>query len=84
MADMSPTGRQAAAKRGAAMAGGRYPIADRADLENAVKAASRAGGPNGTDEDRAAVRRFVIKRAKALNCMDCIPGNWASDGSLKS
>lgn len=61
--------------------GGRYPIRNRADLEKAIKAVGRA---KGGEEGRRAVRRWIIKRARALGLSNLIPDNWASDGSLKT
>lgn len=63
---------------------GRYQIRNRGDLEKAIKAVGRAGGPAGGEADRAKVRRFVIKRAGALGLSNLIPDTWAGDGSLKS
>jgi hypothetical protein len=61
---------------------GRFNIKNRADLDKAIRAIGRVR-PN-TDEARAKVRRFVMKRAKALNAADAIPANWQADGTLKS
>lgn len=61
---------------------GRYNIENRQDLENAIRAVGRVR-PN-TDEARAQVRRFILKRARELNLANLIPPNWAADGSLKS
>jgi hypothetical protein len=61
---------------------GRFQIENRADLDRAIKAVGRVR-PN-TDEARAQVRRFVIKRAAELNLSSMIPSNWSPDGSLKS
>lgn len=77
MADISRKARQMAEEKGQALPGGRFPIRNRADLENAIRAVGRAKGSHD------AVRRFIIKRAKALGLSDLIPSNWASDGSLK-
>lgn len=82
MADMSAADREKAAKHGQAMSGGRFPIRNRGDLENAIRAVGRVR-PN-TDEARAMVRRHIMKRAKALNLADLIPEDWAADGSLKT
>jgi hypothetical protein len=82
MADFSSKERERLAKRGDAMAGGRFPIRDRADLENAIRAVGRVR-PD-TDQARAAVRRFILKRARELNLTDLIPPTWAADGSLKN
>jgi len=61
---------------------GRFNIASRADLANAIRAVGRVQPP--TDEARAKVRRFILKRAKALGALDAIPDGWNADGSLKS
>ena len=60
-----------------AMNDGSYPIADRADLGNAIHAVGRGGA------DHNAIRRHVIARAKALGASSEIPDNWNADGSLK-
>lgn len=74
--------RKKAEDSGAAMPGGRYPITDEASLQKAIKAVGRAGGTDGTDADRNAVRRHIIKRAKALGLSKLIPFYWGADGSL--
>lgn len=61
---------------------GRFNIQNRSDLEKAIKAVGRVR-PD-TDEARAKVRRFVMKRAKALDLMDVIPPDWQADGTLKT
>jgi hypothetical protein len=61
---------------------GRFPIANRTDLLNAIRAVGRVR-PN-TDQARATVRRFIIKRAGELNLMPVIPPNWMPDGTLKT
>lgn len=78
MADISQQQRDKAESKGQAMSGGRFPIRNRSDLENAIRAVGRAKG------DRNAVRRFIIKRARALGLTNLIPDTWNSDGSLKS
>lgn len=78
------------ARRGQAMPApgqdrpGRFPIRNRADLERAIRAVGRAVGPSGSEEDRQAVRKFILKRAQALKALDLIPDTWAADGSLKT
>lgn len=61
---------------------GRFQVANRADLASAIRAVGRVQPP--TDEARAKVRRFILKRAKALGALDAVPDNWNADGSLKS
>ena len=61
---------------------GRYNIENRQDLQNAILAVGRVR-PN-TDEARAQVRRFIMKRAAQMNLPSLIPANWNADGSLKS
>lgn len=60
---------------------GRFPIENRQDLENAIRAVGRVQ-PN-TDAARASVRRFIQKRAGELKLESLIPSSWAADGSLK-
>lgn len=54
-----------------------YPIADISDLKKAIRAVGR--GKAGHD----AIRRHIIKRAKALGASNLIPDNWSSSGSNK-
>lgn len=61
---------------------GRFQIRNGSDLDNAVRAIGRVRP--ATDEARAKVRRFVIKRARELNLSGHIPDTWNADGSLKS
>lgn len=80
MADHNTASRRRDAKAGRAMPGGRFPIDNKADLRNAIRAVGRAkGGEKGRD----AVRRFIMKRARALGASSMIPDDWRSDGSLK-
>jgi hypothetical protein len=65
------------AGNGEAMDDGSYPIGDKEDLGKAIKAVGRGGA------DHNAIRRHVIKRAKALGASSEIPDNWNADGSLK-
>ena len=57
--------------------GGRFPIRNREDLAKAIRAVGRAKG------DRNAVRRWIMKRARALGMSAVIPENCPSDGGLK-
>lgn len=60
---------------------GRFQIENQADLDRAIEAVGRVR-PN-TEQARAKVRRFIMARAKALNCASRIPDSWAADGTLK-
>lgn len=55
-----------------------YPIGDKADLANAIRAVGRGGL---SDHDK--IRAYIIRRAKALDASDEIPDNWSADGSVK-
>lgn len=68
---------------GEAMPGGRYPIKDEKSLRDAIRAVGRAGGKDGTEKDRNAVRKHIIARAKALKLDKLIPDTWNADGTLK-
>lgn len=81
MADFSSKQREDLADKGKALPGGRFPIRNRSDLMNAIRAVGRVK-PN-TEEARAKVRRFIIRRAKELNAESLIPDTWRADGSLK-
>ncbi|MBB4931855.1 hypothetical protein F4561_002675 [Lipingzhangella halophila] len=80
MADFSEKERDRLASEGKAMAGGRYPIRNRGDLQNAISAVGRA---KGGEEGRRKVRRHIAKRARALGLSSMIPDTWGSGGSLK-
>ena len=54
-----------------------YPIADREDLRNAIRAVGRGSA------DHDAIRKFIMRRAKHMGLSDLIPDNWNADGSLK-
>ena len=59
MTYVSPAARKAAAAKGQAMPGGRFPIRNLDDLKNAKMAIGRSKTPGAT-------RAFINKRAKAL------------------
>lgn len=83
MADLSAAARERAEQRGQAMTGGRFPIRNRSDLANAIRAVGRVR-PN-TEQARAEVRRWIIRRARALGAADMIPDTWdLSTGRLKA
>lgn len=67
--DYSPEARERMAKNGEAMPDGSYPIADCADLKNAIQAIGRA-------KDQAATKKHIKKRARALDCDIELPEDW--------
>jgi hypothetical protein len=72
-ADYSTETRQEFARKHWAMPDGSYPIANGGDLNRAIRAYGRA-----RPEDRAKVRRHIIRRARGLGKADRIPKNWLS------
>ncbi len=62
------------AKSGAAMSDGSFPIRNRSDLRNAIRALGRA-------KDRAAAKRHIIARARKLGATDSLPDGWAVTAS---
>lgn len=77
-ADLSAAGRRRAARSGAAMEDGSYPIRSKAELRKAIKAVGRGGA------EHDAIRKHIIKRARALGLEGMVPTNWNADGSLKN
>lgn len=65
----SPEEREELAKKGEAMKDGSYPIRNKADLKNAIQAFGRA-------KNKAATKKHIIKRAKALGETELIPEEW--------
>ena len=70
--------RRRMASNGQAMPDGSYPIADEEDLHNAIHAVGRGGSSHD------AIRRHIIKRAKALGLSSAIPDNWDASGGNDS
>lgn len=68
-AGASTAEREKMAKSGEAMPDGSYPIASKADLQNAIKAYGRA-------KDPAATKKHIIKRARALDLLSMVPESW--------
>ena len=81
MSDPGEVERRRLASQGRARRDGSFPIRNREDLANAIRAVGRVR-PN-TEAERAKVRRYIIRRARALGLTGMIPETWASDGSLK-
>lgn len=61
--------RQQGTKEGWAMSDGSYPIKDKEDLGNAIKAYGRA-------KNKSKVKSWIMRRAKALDALDMIPDEW--------
>lgn len=68
--------KRAAAKRGHTLPGTvSYPIDNAADLRNAISSYGRA-----KPADRARLRRYIARRARALGLADKIPRQWLTAG----
>lgn len=50
----------------------KYPIDNKADLEKAIKLCG------SSNEDKSKVQSYLIRVAKELGCVDCIPEDWLS------
>lgn len=70
--DFSDEKRKKLASEGKAMKDGSYPIEDKADLENAIQAFGRS-------KNKAATKRHIIKRARALGATDMLPDDWVKE-----
>lgn len=69
--DFSPEKREELAKDGKALKDGSFPIENVADLRRAIYAYGRA-----SEGKKAAVRRHIVKRARALGKTDMVPSDW--------
>lgn len=67
--DYNTAARERMASRGAAMPDGSFPIANRTDLQNAIRSIGRASNP-------AAAKEHIKRRARALGLTDMLPDNW--------
>lgn len=65
----SPEKRRDLAKSGMALPDGSFPIVTEEDLKNAIMAFGRA-------KSKAAAKRHIMKRARALKRADLIPDSW--------
>ena len=72
--DYSDKQRRAMASRGQAMPDGSFPIANEADLRNAIQSVGRAA-------NYEAAKRHIIRRARALDMLDALPKEWQSSMS---
>lgn len=78
MTDYTDAQRKQMAAAGTAMSDGSYPIANTSDLKNAIQAAGR----NQSPEQQVVIRKWIMRRAKALNATTLIPKSWKPDGTL--
>lgn len=67
--DYNAESRRRMAESGQAMSDGSFPIANRADLRNAIQSVGRAS-------NYEAARRHIIRRARALGATDMLPEDW--------
>lgn len=67
--EVSTDERDKLAGQGKAMPDGSFPIAGDGDLRNAIQSYGRA-------KDPAAVKRHIVKRARALGRTDLLPESW--------
>lgn len=65
--------RKKLAQKGQALKDGSFPIANKSDLRNAIQAYGRAS-------NKAAAKRHIIKRAKALGATNMLPDDWKKNG----
>ena len=74
MSKFTPEKRRELAKQGLAMPDGGYPIRNRSDLLNAIRAYGR-----GTNKPE--IKRWIKKRAKDLHAEKYLPDNWEVEDS---
>ena len=74
--DFDTAQREAAAKDGSAMPGGRFPIKNEEDLKNAIKLRGQAS-------DKKAVKAHIMARAKAIGKSDLLPPKWSQKAAAK-
>ena len=70
--DYSPEARERMAKNGEALPDGSFPIADCADLKNAIQAIGRASDPGKA-------KAHIKKRKAALKCDVDLPDDWSTE-----
>jgi hypothetical protein len=73
--DYSAATRRRMAAEGQAMPDGSFPIANEADLRNAIQSVGRAA-------NYEAARRHIIRRARALGLTDILPEEWSVNKSF--
>jgi len=74
MKEWNTEARRDAAAKGWALPDGSYPIADRADIRDAVLSYGRSRA------DRAEVKQHIIERARQLGAVDELPEKWGVGG----
>jgi hypothetical protein len=74
---MSRQMREKLASEGKALPDGSYPIRNEEDLKNAIQAYGRS-----KPGKRAAVRRHIIKKARALGKSELVPEQWKTAGLI--
>ena len=67
--DYNERSRRRMASSGQAMPDGSFPIANRADLQNAIQSVGRA-------KNYEAAKRHIISRARALGLTEMLPDDW--------
>jgi len=75
--EFSEKKREKLASSGAAMKDGSYPIESKQDLKNAIKAYGRA-------KNKAATKRHIMKRARALGATGDLPEDWKVNEGMDS
>jgi hypothetical protein len=73
--DYSADTRRRMAAEGQAMPDGSFPIADEADLRNAIQSVGRAA-------NYEAAKRHIIRRARALGLTEILPEDWGINKSF--
>lgn len=71
--ELSHEERMRLAEKGEALPDGSYPTPNREYLKAAIESYGRETG------NKAELRRYLIRRARALHCTDLIPDNWQVD-----
>tara|TARA_Y100000361_G_scaffold147649_1_gene159432 strand:+ start:8151 stop:10061 length:1911 start_codon:yes stop_codon:yes gene_type:complete len=69
--------REEMAENGEALPDGSFPIADEADLKNAIQAYGRAS-------DKGAAKAHIMKRAEELGMEELIPATWLGEDAEES
>lgn len=68
--------REKLADKGKAMPNGSFPIVNKSDLRNAIRAYGRA-------KDKPAAKAHIVERAKALGAADELPTDWEGSSAKK-